>query len=378
MSSLAESSQIPLWKVAFHFPHTDQMDWLEQLGWDLKGLGELLSRRDDAVAAPMTFGMIIFIGTVSLTHFVWRHRRKGFRAYAGPSAVRRASATSIWSVSPGTLLTFRATVFTVSFWLLMSSTFYEGSACLRFFTVWNFIALVIFFALGTALSCSCCRDIALMRPRPSESHRLAAVAHHLLLEVQLPMSAMITMVVWLVLAPYDALTNPSLYWYNRYTNLTSLTMHGINFIFMLLEFGLDALHIEAGHVGLVLAWGMLYALFNGLQAYWTHDPVYFFMDFAHLKAPLVAAALSLLMGLIFYGSVLLSRFKWRVLLGRDHPKDPHRMSSIALAIDAEDSEEAQDATWPIEEILAEYSTPYLQISNGDTRPTRLWRSCVLS
>lgn len=93
------------------------MDWLEQLGWDLKGLGELLSRRDDAVAAPMTFGMIIFIGTVSLTHFVWRHRRKGFRAYAGPSAVRRASATSIWSVSPGTLLTFRATVFTVSFWL---------------------------------------------------------------------------------------------------------------------------------------------------------------------------------------------------------------------------------------------------------------------
>ena len=46
------------------------------------------------------------------------------------------------------------------------------------------------------------------------------------------------------------------------------------------------------------------------------------------------------------------------------------MSSIALAIDAEDSEEAQDATWPIEEILAEYSTPYLQISNGDTRVLR--------
>jgi hypothetical protein len=34
---------------------------------------------------------------------------------------------------------------------------------------------------------------------------------------------------------------------------------------MLIEFALDALHVTPGHVGLVIAWGMLYALFNGLQ-----------------------------------------------------------------------------------------------------------------
>lgn len=329
------------------------------------------TNRHTTWSRPATFLLIACFFIAGGGHFVWRHRRKGFRAYAGPSAVRRASATSVWHISPHALLLFRASVFAVSFWMLLQSTFYEGPPCLRFFTVWNFIALVIFFALGTALSCSCCRDIALMRPRPSESHRIAAVAHHLLLEVELPMSAMITLVVWLVLAPYDAAHDPSLYWYARYTNLTSLTMHGVNLIFMLLEFGLDALHVEPAHFGLVLAWGMLYALFNGLQAYWTHDTVYFFMDFTLVKTPFVAAALIVLMAAVFGVAVLLSRLKWRVLLGEGHARDPHRMSSAALALEAEDCE---DATWPIgaDAEQRDFSTPYLQVQAGVTVPSRIW------
>ena len=216
-------------------------------------------------ARPASFAYIGSCFLAGTGHFIWQHRKAGFRAYAGSGAVRRASASSIWQVGPGTLLAFRMSVFVISFYTLLQSTFYEGPPCLRFFTVWNFIALVIFFALGTALSCSCCREIALVRATPSRSHRIAAAAHHLLLEVQLPMAAMITLVVWLVLYPYDAEHDPSLYWYSRYTNLTSLTMHGMNLVFMLLEFGLDALHLEPGHFGLVLGWGMLYALFNGLQ-----------------------------------------------------------------------------------------------------------------
>ena len=119
----------------------------------------------------------------------------------------------------------------------------------------------------------------------------------------------------------------------RYTNLTSLAMHGVNLVFMLLEFALDALHLDPRHfgqpspslasspspalspspslasspspspfafalrthAGLVLAWGMLYALFNGLQAYWTHDTVYFFMDFTIAKAPAVTLTLNLIL-----------------------------------------------------------------------------------
>ena len=118
----------------------------------------------------------------------------------------------------------------------------------------------------------------MLRPAPTASHRLAAAAHHLLLEVELPMSAMVAAVVWLVLYPSDANAARAL---ERYTNLTSLTMHAANLVFMLLEFALDALHVDVRHVGLVVAWGMLYALFNGLQAWLVapHDIVYFFMDF---------------------------------------------------------------------------------------------------
>ena len=92
------------------------------------------------------------------------------------------------------------------------------------------------------------------------------------------MSAMVAAVVWLVLYPSDANAARAL---ERYTNLTSLTMHAANLVFMLLEFALDALHVDVRHVGLVVAWGMLYALFNGLQAWLVapHDIVYFFMDF---------------------------------------------------------------------------------------------------
>jgi hypothetical protein len=194
----------------------------------------------------------------------------------------------------------------------------------QFFTVWNFIILVLFFALGTGLSFSCCRDVAMLRETPSASHRLAAAAHHLMLEILLPMSAMITAVVWLVLYPYDLYDRSfPTFMLAKYTNLTSLTMHGANAVFMLIEFALDALHVTPGHFGLVLGWGMLYALFNGLQAHWTHDTVYFFMDFTLAKTPFVAVGLICLLMAFFGLACLLSRLKWRLLLGKGHPQDPH-------------------------------------------------------
>ena len=56
-------------------------------------------------------------------------------------------------------------------------------------------------------------------------------------------------------------------------------MHALNVIFMLAEFALNGLLVEAWHLGLIVAWASLYGLFNGLQAILTHDTVYFFMDF---------------------------------------------------------------------------------------------------
>lgn len=220
-------------------------------------------------------------------------------------------------------------------------------ACAQFFTVWNFIILVAFFALGTALSFSCCRDVAMLRETPSASHRLAAAAHHLLLEILLPMSAMITAVVWLILYPYDLYDrNLPTFMLAKYTNLTSLTMHGANAVFMLIEFALDALHVTPGHFGLVLGWGMLYALFNGLQAHWTHDTVYFFMDFTLAKTPFVAVGLIFLLVGFFGLACLLSRLKWRLLLGKGHPRDPHLADAAAFCSPADDEDNASEPSPP--------------------------------
>ena len=75
-------------------------------------------------------------------------------------------------------------------------------------------------------------------------------------------------------------------------SLTSITMHALNVIFMLAEFALNGLLVEAWHLGLVVAWASLYGLFNGLQSILTHDTVYFFMDFSVVWAPAVMCALA--------------------------------------------------------------------------------------
>ena len=87
-------------------------------------------------------------------------------------------------------------------------------------------------------------------------------------------------------------------------------------------------------------WGALYALFNGLQVFWTHDTVYFFMDFTLAKTPFVALGLTLLMVAVFAGTCALSRLKWRLVLGRyGHPADPHRAdAAICSCSDVEPEE----------------------------------------
>lgn len=73
----------------------------------------------------------------------------------------------------------------------------------------------------------------------------------------------------------------------------------------------------------VLAWSALYALFNGLQAFWTNDTVYFFMDFTLAKMPAVCFGLTLLMSAVWAAACGLSRLKWRLLLGADSPHRCH-------------------------------------------------------
>ena len=86
-------------------------------------------------------------------------------------------------------------------------------------------------------------------------------------------------------------------------------MHAVNVLVMLVEFSLNALAVRADSLGLLLSWSALYGLFNGLQAIWTWDPVYFFMDFTIAKTPFVALGLTILLCAIFAATVGLSALK---------------------------------------------------------------------
>ena len=114
--------------------------------------------------------------------------------------MRAASFTSSPCVSEGTLLLVRAAIFSWCFFILAQSAFHEGPGCLRFFTVWNFIVLTVFFGIGTGLSCTCCRHSAERGPI-TRDHRIWAGLHRLLFEIELPMTMLVAVIVWFAIYP---------------------------------------------------------------------------------------------------------------------------------------------------------------------------------
>jgi len=135
-----------------------------------------------------------------VSHFCWVETRAGWAAFRGDRQVRAASFTSSPCVSEGTLLLVRTAIFSWCFFILAQSAFHEGPGCLRFFTVWNFIVLTVFFGIGTGLSCTCCRHSAQRGPI-TRDHRIWAGLHRLLFEIELPMTMLVAVVVWFAIYP---------------------------------------------------------------------------------------------------------------------------------------------------------------------------------
>lgn len=230
--------------------------------------------------------------------------------------MRAASFTSSPCVSEGTLLLVRTAIFSWCFFILAQSAFHEGPGCLRFFTVWNFIVLTVFFGIGTGLSCTCCRHSAQRGPI-TRDHRIWAGLHRLLFEIELPMTMLVAVVVWFAIYPNAVSVAQQTGDYSgqlAVLSLTSITMHALNVVFMLAEFALNGLLVEAWHFGLIVAWASLYGLFNGLQAILTHDTVYFFMDFSLLWMPVVCLVLTSVVLTVHGVACALSVCKRRLLM----------------------------------------------------------------
>ena len=137
-------------------------------------------------------------------------------------------------------------------------------------------------------------------------------------------------------------------------SLTSITMHALNVIFMLAEFALNGLLVEAWHLGLVVAWASLYGLFNGLQSILTHDTVYFFMDFSLLWMPVICLGLTCVVLAVHGVACALSLCKRRLLLDaqRDRellapPSSSQRATEPLLQAEADRDGARCSATGPL-------------------------------
>ena len=184
-------------------------------------------------APPATYSLLAVGLAFGVSHFCWVETRAGWAAFRGDRHVRAASFTSSPRVSESTLLLVRAAIFGWCFFILAQSAFHEGPGCLRFFTVWNFIVLTLFFGIGAGLSCNCCRHVARHGPI-TRDHRVWAGLHRLLFEIEMPMTMLVAVIVWFAIYPNAVSVAEQTGDYSgqlAVLSLTSITMHALNVIF---------------------------------------------------------------------------------------------------------------------------------------------------
>lgn len=185
-----------------------------------------------------------------------------------------------------------------------------------FFTVWNYCLQAVFWA------CAACASALTFCSTTGPSAALRRAVHHLV-SICVPMSLLVSVVLWCVLAP-DALQHhhPS-----QVFNFYSYNMHAANTLCLLAEFASDRMLLKPGTLVLVLSWTLAYAIFVWVQHTATHFWPYFFLRLDTYAALGWYAALVVLVALAFGVARGLSALKAR--------RDPEL---VELELDAAASE----------------------------------------
>ena len=154
-----------------------------------------------------------------------------------------------------------------------------------FYTVWNFIALIVYFGIGAGLS-----GYALWKGpdalEESKYWRFNTNLHYILLEIELPNTLIVDFVTWALLLPSCGLPCPPL------VNFSSLVQHLINFFFIAIDWVLCTKHAFDGrHWFFTLLLTAVYATFHlfltiARDPVEGHLPIYFFLDGSNPFQPL--------------------------------------------------------------------------------------------
>lgn len=227
---------------------------------------------------------------------------------------REAFVTSHFkSVQPWMMLVYRSSMMIICFPLLgfVLKTFGVGFIFL-FFTFWNWTMFGVFFTLGTIFSF---RHVFLKNYDLTAKIGVLEKFYLIILEVELPATVLISIVVWILILPGTLQTGTE----EEVLNPRSYFVHGINVFLMGGEFVMNKLYFKHAHFFYLAQWGSLYVLFHTILMFVRdlndedHCPTYGFLNLS--TEVFIVWYLALLF--LFYLSYLLifglSKYKYKVV-----------------------------------------------------------------
>eukprot|EP00928_Gymnodinium_smaydae_P071197 TRINITY_DN54855_c0_g1_i1.p1 TRINITY_DN54855_c0_g1~~TRINITY_DN54855_c0_g1_i1.p1 ORF type:complete len:290 (+),score=44.64 TRINITY_DN54855_c0_g1_i1:55-924(+) len=136
-----------------------------------------------------------------------------------------------------------------------------------FFTMWNYHWQIVYFGVAAAAS------FLHLRGRGGPGPTLRA-AMQVLFHVALPMSILVSIVLWCVLMP-EALSRGA---GSEVFTFFSYNQHALNTVFLLVEFGVSRMVVPMHRMVFMLVWASTYCVFVWIQFIFTHFWPYFFLE----------------------------------------------------------------------------------------------------
>jgi len=294
---------------------------------------------------PNLVGVLVFDGLFYFSvFFVWvflairRYRKTGGEDFE--HALMRGVTPSHPSIfGLRILILYRFVVFGFTFGVHIF-TLVGDVAEYRFYTIWNFITLVTYFALGLGLS--------LVRYFKGEDGilgskywRFNAKLHYIFLEIELPNALIVDIVVWAILfppcpAPCSLIAFPS------------FVEHLSNSFLMSIDFLLASHAFDVNHWFFILAMPSSYAIFSLFWAVADQPPVYFFMDATDPFQPAWIIGVLLIHIFVFFLVWAVSRYVVRRKLpALDEKSDTKSLvTHDSMAVAAEADQKFADAENP--------------------------------
>lgn len=204
------------------------------------------------------------------------------------------------------LLVYRVCVFIWFFLTHVIQLAANGAIVYAFYTIWNLILLIIYFAIGSALS-----GFDLFKGTEHAKNnayfgRLATI-HYIIFEVALPSALLVDFVLWALL--YNSCKGGCTGLLNYY----SIVQHIFNLVMIFIDMLICSYTLAWNHHWYIVIWMSLYGMFEMAftlirDSTYGHAPTYFFFNMGSPFAPLWLIALVIVNIAFYYGLYFFTRY----------------------------------------------------------------------